>query len=401
MTENDAPTEITSQSKEKAEKVRVRRGVLPFFNLLLIFALAGGGGYAWWIYQPELLTTSDLAPVSTEVQELNNQLAGIERLVDSISSDLRIELERKIATQHEANAQQIEGNQTQLEGLNSELKRIEQSFSQIQDNGNTNQNPLEPTQDLYELVYLITLARNQLNLWGDSEGALISLKDLDNELATQDDPAFDEVRKVILENIQAIENLATSDRTGIFIRLAGLSEEIEFLILTGVNLDFRVASNEESAALGKPEETESSGWRSYLDRLFNLVQIRNIEHPSPTRLLSDEEQRLIRLRLSLGVQQASYALLYADQELFTRTLENTLEIATQHLDDREASTQSFITGLNETMQHQVQVSRPNLDTTARLLTRVVETKVEDVLSQRTRLPVGSTPTTKDSGNDQQ
>jgi uncharacterized protein HemX len=190
---------------------------------------------------------------------------------------------------------------------------------------------------LTETEQLLIIANNHLQLAREVNLALAALRAADKQLKDLANPALLPVRKILIEEIGALEAMARTDISGMALRLGAMAARIERLPLATPThySEAPAPADDNIAARALPREM----WKD----LMNLIRIRS--HGETRKpLLPPEQQYFARENLRLMLYGAQVALLHGD----AATFEQNIKSARQWLGDYyDTSTQVVIAAQDE------------------------------------------------------
>lgn len=298
-----APKAQAAKTQAPAAKASGGKGLLWFFVLLLVIA-TGGLGWLVWQQQTQLLdlqavqdnTGSRDAAVLARVQAL-------ESLRDSLDAQLRQQDERFEAR----GAQQAERlGSLQQDVLNMRLQR------------NTDV-PTPASVLLAEARGLLRLGRERVLADQDIESAVGLYLAADEVLMIIDDPGIQLIRQTLQRETDTLRGVRMPDIAALHAQLGQLKAAVETLPL-GSDPNTGLAG---FASAGRAAEEEAGGWmnslKAGLSRYFVLS--RQAEPVRPR--ISDEGVALLRLDISLQLEQARLALMQGDTRLYQQTIDAT------------------------------------------------------------------------------
>ena len=162
---------------------------------------------------------------------------------------------------------------------------------------------------LIETEQLLIIANNHLQLAREVNLALAALRAADVQLKNLANPALLSVRKILIEEIGALEAMARTDISGMSLRLGAMAARIERLPLATPThfSEAPTPANENGGVRALPREM----WKD----LLNLVRIRS-HGETHKPLLPPEQQYFARENLRLMLYGAQVALLHGDAATF-------------------------------------------------------------------------------------
>ncbi|HHX82006.1 MAG TPA: hypothetical protein GX696_03370 [Pseudomonadaceae bacterium] len=316
-TSPEAPGEVATQSDTPPEAKPVQpppvisappakasggKGLLWFFVLLLIVAV-GGLGWLVWQQQTQLLglQTGQDSTGSREAAVLA-RLQALEGLRESLEAQLQDQartFEARVAQQGERLGT------LQQDMLNVRLQR--------------NTEVATPASVLLaEARGLLRLGRERVLAYQDIDTALGLYLAADEVLMVINDPGIQLIRQTLQRETDTLRGVRKPDIAGIHVQLGRLKVAVETLPLgddeSNTLAGFRSAGN--AAA-------EEGGWinslKAGLSRYF--VISRQAEPVRPR--ISEEGVALLRLDISLQLEQARLALVQGDTRLYQQTIDAT------------------------------------------------------------------------------
>lgn len=344
--------------------IRERRRLLPFFNFLLILALGCGAGILWWLFEPQIVWNQDLADIEGDIHELAGQVDDLSNRQISLPTALLDGVSKDLTSLIELNATSIREQQQYIDELEA---RLESSAARVENALSLSSNPekgvLESARNDH-LIFLLRLARNQLHLWNDPKSALRSLEEVDSVLADSNNAVFDSTRSEVLTHIQGLKEHAAMDITGVLLRLNVLADRVGGIAFNVTMPHFETEKTQSESELQSEEGTEESSiWRSLMDGALGLVKVTTHKQLDVQPLLSSEEQRLVRLRISLNLEKASQAIMRSDQSLYDSSLDTVIGMVKLHLRTEDPTVTTFLTEIVELRAIRVEVDLPDLDQT--------------------------------------
>ena len=345
--------------------VRERRRILPFFNFLLILALGGGAVIFWyWFLEPQLVSKQDVADVQADTRELGNQVESLSNRQVNLPQDLLDGVSQDLTTLIDSNADSLREQQQQIDELEALFDVLAASLENaLSKSSNPEQDAIKKSQNDH-LTFLLRLARNQLNLWNDPISALRSLEEVDSVLAESNNVVFDSTRAEVLIHIQRLKELASTDTTGVLLRLNILADGVVGIPFNDARLLTETERTRTESELPSEEGAEErSIWRSLMDGAMGLVKVKSHEQLEIQPLLSPEEQRLVRLRLSLNLEKASQAVLKSNQLLYDSSLDTVIGIVNRQFKTEDAAVATFLEEIVELRAIRVEMDFPDLDQT--------------------------------------
>ena len=308
-----------SQSEGEAEAVAMpaaaRRPRLALvLSLVALLAVAGGlfMGYRYWSGMKLSLERLNQSLVQTSQDQavMRERLAATTRALQQQQEKLVIQ-ERLMSEQRQQWAQTREQLQHQETNINRSLSQVQQRLG-----GNVG------LWQVAEAEYLMRLANLRLTLMGDPRTAQTALTAADERLQATADPGWEGTRKLLAQEIAALEAVPKVDRDGLNARLSALLEQVDQLPLQEEGVRLQVAGK------GTPteeQETSTAGFdlskvmQDLWEGFKSMMVIRH--HDKPIAAMLPPEQRYFLVQnLQLKLEGAKLALLGRDEVVFRDSL---------------------------------------------------------------------------------
>lgn len=309
-----------------------RSGALAWLALLLaVAALVVAGWGAWQLKsgaQQPASDNSEQAATRAQLQALAEEDGRLVRQLETLSRDV-------------AKRGQLEPRMTELQ---AEQQRQGQRLATLQDGG----------RDVLRLVegeYLLRLASLRLATLQDAAGAIALIEGADQVLSEQDDPTAFNARKELARSLEQLRSLEHPDRTGLFLQLAALREQIE--ALQGLAPAF-VPAGEDAAAV------DAGHWQRWWANVSSFVRIDLNADQDIRPLLSGQSLAQVRLALSLAVEQAQWAVLHGEDAVYRQALAQAQDLLGSHFNLNLAANRALHQRLGELAGQPVSIQLPDL-----------------------------------------
>ncbi|MCD9464796.1 uroporphyrinogen-III C-methyltransferase [Photobacterium phosphoreum] len=286
-------------------------------------------------------------------------------------------LQQQIATMKAA--MQADQQQT-ISMVNNELsttqQKVEQGISQQQKSIDSIQTAIadlkgqEPNDWLLaEADYLVKMAGRKLWLEHDVTSATLLLEAADHRIAELNEPSLKGLRQAMSNDITALKSITVVDRDGIVLRLNSLENSIDSLPLANAVL-----------AKAEPQQnpTVSQSVNDWKDNL--MTSLKNFsEHfityrkrdGSVVPLLSPQQDFYLQQNITNKLETAISAV-YRDQgQVYRESIATAIKWAQQYYDLSSPKTQSFIAGLQQLEQQNVNVDYPAKLQSQAMITQLV------------------------------
>lgn len=329
--EKSAPTK-TTEKKVRKKTVKSTSPNAGVFTLIFLLSIATVGGlYLLWENQQKNSIKQQLT-----TQRIDKQLTTLNEQQQDISIQ---------------NAKQIESIQTFQEKLRHNLTNIVRNNQYFRDDWL-----------IAEAEYLLQLATYRLLLEKDVTTATIALKAADARLAEVADPALLKIRKILKNDLQALNNIQVVDLAGLSVTLTALSNNIANLpLLTPDPKTHELTQTEK--ALTSPEvnslqELPAAIWKD----IKSLVIVRNHQKPVQPLLAPGQHFFLVQ-NLALLFEQARLALLNGKNEIYQGRLQATKKWINQYFDTEHNITRNMLTSINELQKFDINPTLPDISST--------------------------------------
>ncbi|NHN38601.1 hypothetical protein G8764_14930 [Pseudomaricurvus alcaniphilus] len=295
------------KSAAKASEPPRKGGKLAALLFILVVLLLIGGGvlgfYGWQWQQQQLAVQNELRQELKQLSALQSLKGQVERLAARETVDPR---------------QWHEGLDT-LAALQAQVAR---QGNRIQNMSTTSRSDWQ----LAEAEYLLRLAGQRLLMERSGSGALALLQSADNILLQLDDLELFEVRGQLARDMTALKLAPQVDRSGLYLRLSALAEQVTALPVARQPLPPEKPSP--IAAVEPITASASTGlWQKLrhnfnaaMQKLGDQVKVRHHDQPLPPLLPPDAEQYL-RQNVRLNLEQAQLALLRQETVVYSASLE--------------------------------------------------------------------------------
>jgi uroporphyrin-3 C-methyltransferase len=354
--------------------------------LALVMAILGAGVsiYTWYVTQ-----VAGQLEVGRELGRLDGMSREVDRLVDS-QSELQAKVDAALSRSLEDKRELLEKMDAAQAAMNARLQALadEQAgaIAQQDDEISSLAGVVAATRSqigavhedwlLREVAHLLLLANQRLTLLGDTDLAKRALTLADDRLRAFADPGILEVRRALSQELSALDQLDSTDLSGIALDLGSLVQTVSTLPLKGDDErpDWTTASHNdgraESVVPASSAETQEPGFFSTLmgrvsDDLGSLVRVRRVDETQLPKL-DNSERFLAYENLRLHLLVAQLALLRSDQPLYQENLAKARSWLSGYFEPSSA-TLRFDAQLSEMMQVQVAQDIPDISASLTLL----------------------------------
>ncbi len=284
--------------------------------LLLVTLVSAALAYLGWQWQQQ--QSQQAQAMQQQVQQQSQQLAMAQQQLAVLKQ-----------------TGEASGAQWQ-QGLQGVEQRIEQHSRRLRSLSTT-------TRDdwlLAEAEYLLRLANQRLQMERAPQGALALLQSADQILLELDDAELFAVRDKLQRDITALKLAPSVDRSGLYLSLAALADEITALpevpvIETDAKLsnanDAPVIDNTENLGVGQKIK---ANFFSAMSQLRDQVRIRHHDQPLEP-LLPPDGARYLRQNMRFHLEQAQLAMLREETPIYQHSLRQAVGLLRQYFSTQE------------------------------------------------------------------
>jgi len=361
---------------------------------------AGAGGYWTW-QQIQIEKNESASTISSLQQQLESELKrsqeALRNEVSATQATIKTELTQTsaaIKSELYNKASEIEGVSKNMEtATNIKIAGAEQRFLDAQaELGKANQNiketqkrqqSLEVSIDgLYSRIgntsrdwviaeadYLLNVASHRLQLEQDVTTSIQALTLADNRINSLSDPALNEVRNVIAQELVTLQTLPIPDQAGVSMQLSSLQAKVDQLPLSARTQPV----HQDQPAINADDALKVDTWEALpiaiMEVLKGLVAVNYNDKPVEA-LLSPVQVQHLHENLKLKLEQARMVLLRGDQDLYKANMDLAINWTEKFFNTEEVSTKKFVDTLNYLKTKQVVLQVPDISSSLRTLRKV-------------------------------
>ena len=334
-----------------ASKPASRGNGLALLALLVAAAGAGAGGWGLWQLQAldarEQQQQGQLQEARSEAQSLAQTGKKLEVRLDQLPGVEELETRRRLLTQ-------LQGDQ-QL--LNQRLETVLGASRQ--------------DWRLAEAEHLLRLASLRLSALQDINSATALVQAADEILHEQDDPAAFAAREQLAKSLQALRSTANPDRTGLFLQLGALREQVAQLnaLAPSFNSEGGVLSE-----LAAEDVMEPQWWQRALQTLSEYFRIDFNADRNIRPVLAGQSLTQVRLALSLALEQAQWGALHGQSDVYRQALQQAREVLDGHFDVDNPNSRALRARIDELAERPIAVTPPDLSPTLNAVQAYIQAK---------------------------
>jgi len=308
-------------------------------SLAIVALLVGLGGVAlagygvWQLQQlgaqegQRLEAMQGTAEQTRQLAERERQMAARLGRLEQLPSASELEERRRMLATLQSDQQRLSGRVEQVLGASREEWR------------------------LAEAEHLLRMAMLQLSAMQDVKSAEMLVHEADLILQKQDDPAAYSTRQKLLEGLEGLRSLPELDRTGLFLQLGALR---------GQTAQLSALAPEFVNGEAQPESAQDSRWQRWLNELTRYVRVDFDAGADVKPLLAGQTLGQVRLALSLAIEQAQWAVLNGNAEVYRQSLEQASSVLKDHFSEDNGQARGLRKRLEELSQREVEVTLPDL-----------------------------------------
>lgn len=342
------PAHAAEPAKPVPSRPASSGGAKAVASLALLVGLGGValGGYSYWQLQQlgaqEADRQASLQKADEQTRQLaagNQQLAARLGRLEQLPSAAELDERRRLLATLQSDQQRLAGRVEQVLGASREEWR------------------------LAEAEHLLRMAMLQLSAMQDVKSAEMLVAEADLILQKQDDPSAYAARQKLLEGLEALRSLPQLDRTGLFLQLGALrgqSSQLSALAPEFVNGE------------AGPEDLGQSRWQRWLDELTRYVRVDFDASADVKPLLAGQTLGQVRLALSLAIEQAQWAVLNGNAEVYRQALQQASALISDHFSEDNGQARGLRERIDALAQREVEVQLPDLSSALKALQAYVE-----------------------------
>lgn len=330
----DAPVDEMPPPPPAAEQ---RRGN----GLAIIALLLGAAGVAvggWGVWQVRHLQANNQQQLS-QVQALNDQAQNLKLNEERLSARLA---QLPPADELEARSRlviQLQGDQQRLN------QRLETVLGASRKDWR-----------LAEAEHLLRLASLRLSALQDISSAQALVQGADEILREQNDPGSFAAREQVAKTLIALRSTEQPDRTGLFLRLGALRDQVASL--TELAPEYKDRGD---SLLGLTADGDgASRWAQWWDQISRYIRIDFNADKNVRPLLAGQSLSQVRLALSLALEQAQWAALNGQAAVYSQVLDEARDILNGNFNPDNAQSKVMLEQVAELSVQPVTVVTPDM-----------------------------------------
>lgn len=321
------PVEVASEPR------RPGNGVAVLALLVGLAALGVGGWAGWQSHTQQQLEQQRQAEQASFGQQLGEQLQEnrqqVETRLQGLPSAASIDEQRRLLVTLQGDQQQLAKTMTSVLGASRESWR------------------------LAEAEHLLRLAILRLTALQDIASATALVQGADDILRAQDDPLAFAARGELIKALETLRALPQPDRNGLFLQLSALRSQADQLQTLAPEYQI----DETGAA---PPPADAPWWQRSWDKLSKYVRLELHADQDIRPQLAGQSLAQVRLTLSLALEQAQWAALNAQPEIYRAALQQAQELLKTYFDAQSHEVGALAARLAQLAEQPVSVEIPDL-----------------------------------------
>ncbi|XXD85056.1 uroporphyrinogen-III synthase [Pseudomonas sp. Z4-20] len=310
-------------------------------GLAIVALLLGAAGVAvggWGIWQVRHLQ-ANTQQQSAQVQALNDQAQSL-KLNDQRLNERLEQLPP---------AQELEERRRQVAQLQGDQQRLNQRLETVLGASRKDWR-------LAEAEHLLRLASLRLSALQDISSAQALVQGADEILREQNDPGSFAAREQLAKTLAALRSTEQPDRTGLFLQLGALRDQV--LQLSELAPEYK---DRGESLLGLTADGDgASRWAQWWDRLSRYIRIDFNADENVRPLLAGQSLMQVRLALSLALEQAQWAALNGQAAVYTQALAEARDVLKNNFNQDNPQSKVMLERVVELSKSPVTVVTPDL-----------------------------------------
>nr|WP_281439184.1 uroporphyrinogen-III C-methyltransferase [Pseudomonas moorei] len=327
----DAPVETPPPAAEQ------RRGN----GLAIVALLLGAAGVAvggWGVWQVRHLQATNQQQLS-QVQALSDESQSLKLNEQRLSARLEQLPGADVLEERSRLVIQLQGDQQRLN------QRLETVLGASRKDWR-----------LAEAEHLLRLASLRLSALQDISSAQALVQGADEILREQNDPGAFAAREQVAKTLVALRSTEQPDRTGLFLRLGALREQV--VGLTELAPEYK---DRGESLLGLTADGDgASRWAQWWDQISRYIRIDFNADKNVRPLLAGQSLSQVRLALSLTLEQAQWAALNGQAAVYSQALDEARDVLKGNFNPDNPQSKVMLEQVAELSKQPVTVVTPDL-----------------------------------------
>nr|WP_246882116.1 uroporphyrinogen-III C-methyltransferase [Pseudomonas chlororaphis] len=339
MPKDDVQPVIDAPAEPATPAVQRRGNGLAILALLLGAAGVAAGG--WGVWQVRSLQANN-----------QQQLGQLQALGDEAQS-LKLNEQRLTARLEQLPAaDELEERRRLVAQLQGDQQRLNQKLESVLGASRKDWR-------LAEAEHLLRLASLRLSALQDISSAQALVQGADEILREQNDPGSFAAREQLAKSLAALRSTEQPDRTGLFLQLGALRDQV--VELTELAPEYRDRGD---SLLGLTADGDgASRWAQWWDQISRFIRIDFNADKNVRPLLAGQSLTQVRLALSLALEQAQWAALNGQAPVYTQALAEARDVLKGNFNQDNPQSKLMLERVSELSKQPVTVQTPDLTKT--------------------------------------
>ncbi|MDD2052900.1 uroporphyrinogen-III C-methyltransferase [Pseudomonas putida] len=337
LPQDQTPPALDTPAQSPVQKpAQPRGGALVAVALLLGVAGVAAGGWGVWqvrsLQASQQQQLSQLQSVGEQAQALKLNDQRLASRLDELPAAGELEDRRRLVAQ-------LQGDQQRLN------QRLETVLGASRKDWR-----------LAEAEHLLRLASLRLSALQDIASARALVQGADEILREQNDPGSFAAREQLAKSLAALNSVEQPDRTGLFLRLAALRDQVQQL--NELAPEFRDQGISVSRLTADGDG--ASRWSEWWDKLSHYFRIDFNADKNVRPLLAGQSLTQVRLALSLALEQAQWAALNGQAAVYEHALAQARDVLVGSFNQDNGPSKVMLEQLVQLSKQPVTVVTPDL-----------------------------------------
>nr|WP_256666391.1 MULTISPECIES: uroporphyrinogen-III C-methyltransferase [unclassified Pseudomonas] len=310
-------------------------GLAVFALLLGAAGVAVGGWGVWQVRQLQAATAEQLSDVPALAAQTLSIKQGEQKLLarlNQLPSASELDNQRQLVVQ-------LQGDQQRLN------QRLETVLGESRKDWR-----------LAEAEHLLRLATLRLSALQDVTSAQALVQGADAILREQNDPGSFAAREQLAKSLTALRSVEQPDRTGLFLQLAALRDQVAQLSA----LAPAYQNQGDSLASLTADGDGASRWSRWWEEISHYIRIDFNADKNVRPLLAGQSLTQVRLALSLALEQAQWAALNGQESVYTQALAQAQDVLKGNFNADNPQSKKILEQVIELGKQPVTVKTPDL-----------------------------------------
>jgi len=208
---------------------------------------------------------------------------------------------------------------------------------------------------LAEAEHLLRLASLRLSALQDINSAQALVQGADEILREQDDPGSFAAREQLAKSLAALRSVEQPDRTGLFLQIGALRDQ-------AVQLNKLAPEYEDKGDVlpGLTDEQQDSVWSRWWNQISHYFRVDFNADKDIRPVLAGQSLSQVRLALSLTLEQAQWAALNGEPEVYAKALAEAKSVLQANFSQDDPQSKVLSEGIEALSGQPVAVKTPDL-----------------------------------------